>query len=62
MSAQGYRRLLVSGDGPRLRAVTLILSGPWLGAEVSLSEGGASPRLVIAGAGRSIELTPFAAE
>jgi hypothetical protein len=56
----GYTRLLISNSGPRLRALAVLLTGPWVGAELTLDESSASPTLRITGAAGSVELQPFA--
>jgi hypothetical protein len=53
----GFERVAVVGAGPRLRVISLILSGPWRDAELSFT----GERLrVTAGDGRVLETTPFA--
>ena len=57
-AATGIERLAVTGTGPRLRSVAVLLTGPWLGAELTLSDG-ATPRLRITSSTQTIELEPF---
>ena len=57
-TATGIERLAVTGTGPRLRSVAVLLTAPWLGAELTLSDG-ATPRLRITSSTQTIELEPF---
>ena len=58
----GVERLAVIGAGPRLRSVAVLLTGPWLGADVTLTDEAPFPHLRISSSTQTIELEPFGSD